>query len=229
MTSNLRAPGKIANVFAVEGFTDEIAAAVGVDPLEFRLSRLTDPRAIEALTRTATAFGWQTRTSPNPQARQGNLLVGRGIAYMRYKQAENYVAHGDGGGGGSVERQHRRQTGHLRPRLRPRREPRRAAQPGRGRHRADAQPRAARGSDLRSVARDERRLGELSDPDVSRGACRSRSILIDRPDQPLLGAGEAATAPVAAALANAVFDATGVRLRTVPFTTDRVKAALASK
>jgi CO/xanthine dehydrogenase Mo-binding subunit len=54
-------------------------------------------------------------------------------------------------------------------------------------------------------------------------------ILIDRPDQPLLGAGEAATAPVAAALANAVFDATGVRLRTVPFTQARVKAALASE
>jgi CO/xanthine dehydrogenase Mo-binding subunit len=53
-------------------------------------------------------------------------------------------------------------------------------------------------------------------------------ILIDRPDQPLLGAGEAATAPVAGALANAIFDATGARLRTVPFTPERVKAALAN-
>src|SRR6202007_2288184 len=51
--------------------------------------------------------------------------------------------------------------------------------------------------------------------------------LIDRPDQPPYGAGEAASAPVAAALANAIFDATGVRLRTVPFTADRVKAAFA--
>jgi CO/xanthine dehydrogenase Mo-binding subunit len=51
-------------------------------------------------------------------------------------------------------------------------------------------------------------------------------ILIDRPNEPLLGAGEAATAPVAAALANAVFDATGARLRTVPFTAARVKAAI---
>jgi len=50
--------------------------------------------------------------------------------------------------------------------------------------------------------------------------------LIDRPDQPSFGGGEAASAPVAAALANAVFDATGVRLRTVPFTPERVKAAL---
>ena len=51
-------------------------------------------------------------------------------------------------------------------------------------------------------------------------------VLIDRPDQPLLGAGEAATAPVAAALGNAIFDATGVRLRTAPFTAARVKAVL---
>jgi CO/xanthine dehydrogenase Mo-binding subunit len=54
-------------------------------------------------------------------------------------------------------------------------------------------------------------------------------ILIDRPDQPLLGAGEAATTPVAAAIANAVFDATGVRLRRVPFTPERVRAALTSR
>jgi CO/xanthine dehydrogenase Mo-binding subunit len=54
-------------------------------------------------------------------------------------------------------------------------------------------------------------------------------ILIDRPDQPLLGAGEAATAPVAAALANAVFDATGVRLRTAPFTRARVRAAMTAR
>ena len=53
-------------------------------------------------------------------------------------------------------------------------------------------------------------------------------ILVDRPDQPLMGAGEAATAPVAAAIGNAVFDATGIRLRTVPLTAERVKAALAS-
>jgi nicotinate dehydrogenase subunit B len=53
-------------------------------------------------------------------------------------------------------------------------------------------------------------------------------VLIDRPDQPLLGAGEAATAPVAAALANAIYDAAGVRLRTAPFTPQRMKAALSA-
>src|SRR6059036_2909085 len=90
--SNLRAPGKIANVFAVESFTDEMASAAGVDPVEFRLSRLTDPRGIEVIKRAAEMFGWQPRPSPNPARAQGNLSVGRGVAYMRYKQAENYVA-----------------------------------------------------------------------------------------------------------------------------------------
>ena len=69
------------------------------------------------------------------------------------------------------------------------------------------------------IDRDEQRLDVLA----------SASDLIERVDQPLLGAGEAATAPVAAALANAVFDATGVRLRMVPFTPERVKAALANR
>ena len=154
--SNLRAPGKIANVFAVEGFTDEIAADSGVDPVEFRLKRLTDPRAIDVITRAASAFGWQARPSPNRQARQGSVLVGRGLAYMRYKQNENYVALAMEVAVDPLDRPYPRETRHLRPRLRPHRQSRRAAQPGRGMHRADAQPDAPRGGDLRSVARDER-------------------------------------------------------------------------
>src|SRR5207253_899752 len=65
--SNLRAPGKIANVFAVESFTDELAAASRADAVEFRRARLTDPRALEALRAAAEAFRWKARPSPNPQ------------------------------------------------------------------------------------------------------------------------------------------------------------------
>jgi CO/xanthine dehydrogenase Mo-binding subunit len=224
--SNLRAPGKIANVFAVESFTDEIAAAAGIDPLVFRLARLTDQRAIDALNKTAQAFGWQPRPSPNAQARQGGLLIGRGIAYMRYKQAENYVAM-------AMEV---------------------AVDPASGRigvrrvvcaHdcglivNPDALKNQVEGCIVQTLSR---ALHEEVTFDRSRvtsvdwasypilrfpEAPQVDVILIDRPDQPLLGAGEAATAPVAAALGNAVFDATGVRLRTVPFTAERVKAALA--
>jgi CO/xanthine dehydrogenase Mo-binding subunit len=224
--SNLRAPGKIANVFAVEGFTDELAAAAGVDAVEFRVKRLTDPRALEAITRAASVFRWDARPSPNPRARQGNMLLGRGMAYMRYKQNENYVAI-------AMEV---------------------AVDPASGRidvrrvtcaHdcglivNPDGLRNQVEGCILQTLSRT---LHEEVTFDRSRvtsidwesypilrfpEAPAVEVILIDRPDQPLLGAGEAATAPVAAAVANAVFDATGVRVRTVPFTPARVKAALA--
>ena len=224
--SNLRAPGKIANVFAVESFTDELAAAARIDPVEFRQTRLTDPRALDVLAKTVQAFGWRPRPSPNPQARQGNLLVGRGIAYMRYKQAENYIAMAMEVGVDSA-------TGRVQVRrvvcahdcglvVNP-----------------DALTNQIEGCIVQTLSRT---LHEEVTLDRSRvtsvdwasypilrfpEAPAVEVILINRPDQPLLGAGEAATTPVAAALANAVFDATGVRLRRVPFTAERVKTALA--
>src|SRR4030095_10781739 len=85
--SNLRAPGKPANIFAVEGFTDEIAASLKVDALEFRTSRLSDPRAHAVLERASTTFGWKARPSPNPES-GGEWMTGRGLAYVRYKMAE---------------------------------------------------------------------------------------------------------------------------------------------
>jgi CO/xanthine dehydrogenase Mo-binding subunit len=224
--SNLRAPGKIANVFAVEGFTDELAEAAGVDAAEFRLKRLSDPRAIDVVTRVASAFKWDTRTSPNPRARQGNLLVGRGIAYMRYKQAENYVAI-------ALEVAVNPASGAIQVRrvtcahdcglivnpdgLRNQVEGCIVQTLSRALHEEVTFDRS-RVTSVDWVTYPILRFPEAPAVDV---------ILIDRPNEPLVGAGEAATAPVAAALANAVFDATGIRLRTVPFTAERVKAALA--
>lgn len=232
--SNLRAPGKIANVFAVEGFTDEIAAAQGVDAVEFRLKRLSDPRAIDAITRTAAAFKWETRPSPNPRAKQApstspgtsGLLVGRGIAYMRYKQMENYVAM-------AMEVAVNPATGQIQVRrvvcahdcglvvnpdgLRNQVEGCIVQTLSRALHEEVTFDRS-RVTSVDWTTYPILRFPEAPAVDV---------ILIDRPNEPLVGAGEAATAPVAAALANAVFDATGVRLRTVPFTAARVKAALA--
>jgi CO/xanthine dehydrogenase Mo-binding subunit len=225
--SNLRAPGKIANVFAVEGFIDEIAEATGADAIEFRLTRLSDPRARDVITRTAAAFRWEARPSPNPRARQGTLLVGRGVAYMRYKQNENYVAIAmevavdPASGAVQVRRVVCAHDGGL------------IVNP-------DGLRNQVEGCIVQTLSR---ALHEEVTFDRSRvtsvdwasypilrfpEAPQLDVILIDRPDQPLLGAGEAATAPVAAALANAVFDATGVRLRTAPFTAERVRAALAN-
>jgi nicotinate dehydrogenase subunit B len=224
--SNLRAPGKIANIFAVESFADELAAAAGIDPLAFRLRGLTDMRAIEVLNRAAGMMDWQARVSPNPHPEEGNLLVGRGIAYMRYKQAENYVAIG-------ISVAVNKATGAIAVRrvvcthdcglvVNP-----------------DGLRNQIEGNIMQTLSRT---LHEEVTFDKSRvtsvdwvrypllrfpEAPAVQVALIDRPEQPAYGAGEAASAPVAAALANAVFDATGVRLRTVPFTAERVKAAFA--
>lgn len=224
--SNLRAPGKIANIFAVESFADELAAAAGMDPVAYRLRGLTDPRAVEVLKRASGMMDWQTRPSPNPYAAEGNVLVGRGMAYVRYKQAENYVALG-------ITVAVNKATGKIAVRrvvcahdcglvVNP-----------------DGLRNQVEGNILQTLSRtlheevtfDKARVTSvdwasyplLSFPEVP----AVQVALIDRPEQPSYGAGEASSAPVAAALANAIFDATGVRLRTVPFTAERVKAAFA--
>jgi nicotinate dehydrogenase subunit B len=225
--SNLRAPGKIANVFAVEGFVDEMAAEMVVDAVEYRLRGLSDPRAIDVIKRAAQMIGWQTRPSPMPRPAQGGLLVGRGFAYMRYKQAENYVAT-------AMEVAVEPETGKVTVRrvtcahdcglvINP-----------------DGLRNQIEGSIAQTLSRalheevkfDRSRVTSvnwasypiLTFPEVP----PIEVALIDRPTLPPFGAGEAATAPVAASLANAIFDATGVRLRSVPFTAARVKAALKS-
>jgi CO/xanthine dehydrogenase Mo-binding subunit len=226
--SNLRAPGKPANVFAVESFTDEIAAAVGVDPLAFRISRLSDPRALEVLKRATTSFGWQPRPSPNPQHTAGTLLTGRGMAYTRYKGAENYVATFmdvavDPASGRIAVR--RVVCAHdcglvVNPdALRNQIEGAITQTLSRALH-EEVQFDDARVTSVDWASYPLLRFPELPSIDV---------VLIDRPGQPLWGAGEAAAVPVAAALGNAFFDATGVRLRRVPFTAARVKAALAAR
>ena len=223
--SNLRAPGKIANVFAVESFTDELAAAIGTDPIAFRMHGITDPRATAVVKRAAEMIGWQARPSPNPKAAEGALLVGRGFAYMRYKQSENYVAM-------AMEVAVERNTGKIAVRrvvcahdcglvVNP-----------------DALRNQIEGSIVQTLSRtlheevrfDRSRVTSLdwSSYPILRfpEAPAIEVALLDHPELPLYGAGEASTAPVAGALGNAVFDATGVRLRSVPFTPERLKAAL---
>jgi nicotinate dehydrogenase subunit B len=223
--SNLRAPGKIANTFAVESFTDELAAAAEVDPVEFRLRGLSDPRAIEVLKRAAQMIGWQPRPSPNPRAAQGGLLVGRGIAYVRYKQAENYIAT-------AMEVAVDRASGRINlRRVTCAHDCGLVVNPNSLRNQIE-------GSILQTLSRalheevkfDKSRVTSLdwaSYPILRFPEVPSIEVaLLDRPTLPPLGAGEASTAPVAAALGNAVFDATGVRLRAVPFTAARVRSAL---
>ena len=168
---------------------------------------------------------WQARPSPNPKAAEAGLLVGRGFAYMRYKQAENYVAM-------AMEVAVERSSGKIAVRrvvcahdcglvVNP-----------------DALRNQIEGSIVQTLSRtlheevkfDRSRVTSLdwnSYPILRFPEAPAIEVaLLDHPELPLYGAGEASTAPVAAALGNAVYDATGARLRTVPFTSDRVKAAL---
>jgi len=218
--SNIRAPGKVANCFAVESFADELAAAARRDAIAFRLQALSDPRGIEVLQRAGQLIGWQPRPAPGP----GGL--GRGIAYIHYKNNESYVAM-------AIEAEVERSSGAVRVRrvacahdcgliINP-----------------DALKAQIEGSILQTLSRtlfeevafDQSRVTSvdwssypiLTFPDVP----EIQIDLINRPNEPPLGAGEAAATPVPAALANAIFDAVGKRLRTVPFTKQRVLAALA--
>lgn len=217
--SNIRAPGKIANSFAVESFTDELAAAAKADPLAFRLAALSDPRGIEVLKRAAALLGWEPRPSPGPGG------VGRGLAYVHYKLNETYVAV-------AMEAEVDRSSGAIRVRrvacahdcglvINP-----------------DALEAQIEGNILQTLSRslheevtfNRSRVTSLdwvsypilTFPEVP----EIRIELIDRRHEPPLGAGEAAATPVPAALANAVFDACGARLRTVPFTRPRLRQAL---
>jgi len=225
--SNLRAPGKIANSFAVESFTDELASAAGIDPVAFRLKGLTDPRAIEVIQRAADMIGWQARPSPSPSiaSAQGNLLTGRGFSYVRYKQAENYVAM-------AMEVTVERTTGKINvQRVTCAHDCGLVINP-------DSLRNQIEGSIVQTLSRalheevkfDRSRVTSIdwaSYPILTFPEMPAIEVaLIDRPTLPPLGAGEASTAPVAAALGNAVFDATGLRLRAVPFLPARVKAGL---
>jgi nicotinate dehydrogenase subunit B len=220
----IRSPGKPANCFAVESFTDELAAAAGLDPIEFRLRWLADARGIEVIKRAAAQMAWQSRLSP-VRSRDGAIMRGRGISYVHYKHSESYVAMG-------MEVAVERGSGRIKvERVACAHDCGQVINP-------DGVRAQVEGSILQTLSRalmeevkfDRSRVTSVdwsSYPIIRFSEVPKLDIeLIDRPTQPPLGAGEAACSPVGAALGNAVFDATGVRLRTVPFTPQRVKSAL---
>jgi CO/xanthine dehydrogenase Mo-binding subunit len=221
----IRAPGKVGNTFALESFVDEICALAKVDPIEFRLRHLTNPRGIEVMKIAATRMGWQPRPSPRLAGAGTAVLTGRGIAYIHYKHSENHVAVG-------MEVAVERQSGRIRvTRVVCAHDCGLMINP-------DCVRSQLEGNILQTLSRtlheeiafdrqrvtsvDWARYPILRFPEVP----PIEFELIQRLAEPPLGVGEAASSPVPAALANAVFDATGVRLRTVPFRPDRVKAAL---
>ncbi len=224
--SNIRAPGKVANSFAVESFVDELAAAAGHDPLAFRIGHLKNPRGVEVLRRLGARMGWTSRPSPRPIDAGADVLTGRGAAYVHYKHNENYVAIG-------MEVAVERATGRVRvARVVCAHDCGLMINPDCVRSQVEGNILQTLSRTLfEEVAFDRFRVNSvdwasypiLTFPDVP----ALEIDLVDRPDQPPLGVGEAACTPVPAALANAIFDATGVRLRRVPLTPAKLKTALA--
>jgi CO/xanthine dehydrogenase Mo-binding subunit len=219
----IRTPGRMQNTFANESFVDELAAAIGMDPLDFRLRNLNDPRGVELLQRLMKLANWPSRTG---RVQQGaDVVKGRGVSYVKYELVRTYV-------GAVADVEVDRRTGKVSVKkfyvahdcgqiINP-----------------DGLKNQIEGNVVQTSSRtlleelrfDRSRVTSvdwktypiLKFPDVPEVAID----LIDRPGEKPWGAGEPTAAVVPSAIANAIFDATGARLRSVPFTPDKVLAAL---
>ncbi|HXF66305.1 MAG TPA: molybdopterin cofactor-binding domain-containing protein [Burkholderiales bacterium] len=219
-TSALRTLGAYANVFALESFMDEAAAAAGADPVEFRLRHMKDPRARAVIELCADKAGWK------PGAR-GDGTRGRGFGFAQYKNSACYVAV-------AADVAVDRRTGKVRV-------VRAVSAVDSGLViNPDGLVNQIEGGIIQSaswtlkeaVAFDRSRITTrswadypiLTFPEVP----EVQVHIINRPEEPPLGAGEGSQGPTVAAIANAIAHATGVRLRELPFTPQRLKAALAA-
>jgi nicotinate dehydrogenase subunit B len=214
--SALRSLGAYLNVFAIESFMDELAEAAGTDPVEFRLRHLKDERAKAVIALAAEKFGWSS----------GKPGEGRGFAFARYKNLGAYCAVAL-----SLRVEH--ETGQIRlGRVVAAVDSGQAVNPDGIRNQIEgAIVQAASWTLYEQVHFDRTRIlsTDWSGYPIMRFPAVPESIavhIVPRPGQPFLGTGEAGQGPTAAAIANAVRDAAGVRLRDVPFSAPKVKAAI---
>ncbi|MGB9364961.1 MAG: molybdopterin cofactor-binding domain-containing protein [Xanthobacteraceae bacterium] len=226
-SSHLRSPGRIENSFANEAFMDELAQAANADPAEFRLRYLKDQRAIDVVQAAMKLAGWQARPGPNPNAGSGAVVSGRGISYLRYNNAITYVA-------AVAEVEVNKETGEIRvTRVCAGHDCGEMVNP-------DGVANQVEGGVLQTVSRtlmervnwDRNKVTSVdwATYPIMRHtqAPKVEVTLIDRPGTPQWGAGEPMACAIPAAIANAVFDATGARMRSIPLSPDKVKAALAA-
>ena len=228
-TGPLRSPVRLQNTFAHECFMDEICAQVKADPVAYRLQHLSDTRVSDVVKAAAKAANWDARPSPKAGSARTGTVTGRGIACVAYEGDNGYAAL-------VAEVEVDQSTGAVQPRrfvvahdCGPISNP-------------DGVRNQIEGGILQGTSRalgeeitwDERRVTSIdweSYHSLSLGfpVPAIECVLIDRPDAKAAGAGETAITLSAAAIGNAIFDATGARLREVPFTPERVKAALAAR
>jgi CO/xanthine dehydrogenase Mo-binding subunit len=223
-TSNLRAPGDPARCFASECFLDEIAADLGADPVEFRLRHTAEPRGADCLKAAADKAQWRKHASPAP-AESGNIAKGRGIALTR--RAGAYAA-------AVADVEVDKSNGNVRvKRITISHDCGLIVNPDGVRNQIEGNViQGVSRALFEEVAFDEKSVTSLdwkSYPIIKFADVPEIDIvLINRPEMPSLGAGEPSIIPVPAAIANAIFDATGARLREAPFTPARILAAMKS-
>ena len=239
-TGNLRDPNGPQSTFASESFIDEMAAAAKADPIEFRMRMLTASnaddngfrraRSIAVLKAAAEKYGWQPRPAPNGQRARGDILTGRGVSYTYRNQT--IVAE-------IAEVEVNRKTGRVWvKRLVCAHDCGLVVNP-------EGLRRTIEGGMLHSISRalfeevafdTEKVLSVdwVSHPTLTHLDAPAQIDVVmvngdpnpNRPDLPHYGAGETSCKPMIAAVANAIFDATGVRMRRAPFRKERVLAAL---
>ena len=215
--SALRTLGGYTNVFAVESFMDELAAAAKQDPVAFRLAHLGEPRAKSVIETVAKMAGWKA-------GEKGDGTRGRGIGFAKYKTLATYVAV-------VAEVEIDRKTGQIRvPRAFAAADAGQIINPDGLKNQIEGGMIQSTSWTLHEAVRFDRNsitsrdwsgypiltMPEVPDVEVT---------LIDRPDEKSLGAGEASQGPMAAAIANAFANATGRRLRDLPLSPERVQAA----
>jgi len=217
--SALRGLGAQMNVFAIESFMDELARSASADPVAFRLDHLTDERAREVIEAAADRFGW-------PKRRKGGDGNGSGFAFARYKNLAAYCAV-------AIEVAVDHDSGRIEiPRVTAVVDSGEAVNPDGIRNQIEGGiVQSLSWTIHEAVAFDatHRTSFDWSAYPIARFTDVPGKLevhVIDRPRQPFLGTGEASQGPAAAALGNALADAIGRRLRDMPLSAERVKAAL---
>jgi CO/xanthine dehydrogenase Mo-binding subunit len=225
-TGPLRSPARLQNTFAHECFIDEIAALVKADPVAYRLRHLQDPRLRTVVAAAAKNAGWDARPSPRPAARRTGVVSGRGIACVLYEGDNGYCAN-------VTELEVNQDSGVINVKRCV------VAMDSGPISNPDGIRNQVEGGTLQGLSRalfeevtwDGERVTSVDWRSyralfLGTEVPRIESVLINQTDVAAMGAGETAITVAAAAIGNAFFDATGVRLREIPFTPERVKAAL---
>jgi isoquinoline 1-oxidoreductase len=227
-----RGVSSLPNSFAHDSFIDELAAAAKADPLDYRLTHLPDPRARELLQAVAERFGWRARPAGS-RGRVGDdgWMRGCGLGYARYVHS-NFPGFGAAYAAWAVEVAYEHATGRVAvKRVVVGQDAGLMVNPDGVRHQIHGNivqilsrvlKEEVRFNACGTAARDWGAYPLITFPELPAVTV----VLMDRPGDPPLGSGESTSVPAPAAIANALFDATGERFRQAPFTPERVRAVL---